>query len=126
MHHVCYMMFERAIGRFLDLYDDVFVSSFTRCAHVRYLKIIFATPRHCKFYLLQSRVDFISAQLEVLSMIVMDDSLEVVPEKWEAIQKWPTPKCPKDVLQFMWTIRWMGDHLPRISKITTPFTALTG
>jgi transposase InsO family protein len=127
MHRVCYMMFERAIGRFLDVfYDDVFVYSFTRRAHLRYLEIIFATLRHFKFYLSRSKVEFMAAKLEVLGVIVTDEGLEVVPEKWEAIQRWPTPKCPKDILRFMGTIRWMGDHLPRISEIAAPLTALTG
>jgi hypothetical protein len=127
MHRVCYMMFERAIGRFLDVfYDDVFVYSFTRRAHLRYLGIIFGTLRHFKFYLSRSKVEFMSAKLEVLGVIVTDEGLEVVPEKWEAIQRWPTPKCPKDILRFMGTIRWMGDHLPRISEIAAPLTALTG
>ena len=127
MHRVCYMMFERAIGRFLDVfYDDVFVYSFTRRAHLRYLEIIFATLRHFKFYLSRSKVEFMSAKLEVLGVIVTDEGLEVVPEKWEAIQRWPTPKCPKDILRFMGTIRWMGDHLPRVSEIAAPLTALTG
>ena len=127
MHRVCYMMFERAIGCVLDVfYDNVFVHSFTRRAHLRYLEIIFGTLRHFKFHLSHSKVKFMSAKLEVLGVIVTDEGLEVLPEKWEAIQQWPTPKCPKDILCFMRTIRWMGDHLPWISEIAAPLTALTG
>ncbi|GAA5888274.1 hypothetical protein JCM16303_007255 [Sporobolomyces ruberrimus] len=40
MSRVCYMMFSKAIGRFLDcFYDDVLVYSHTRRAHLRYLAI---------------------------------------------------------------------------------------
>ena len=127
MHRVCNMMFERAIGRFLDVfYDDVFVYSLTRRAHLRYLEISFATLRHFKFYLSRSKVEFLPARLEVLGVIVTDAGLEVVPEKWEAIMRWPRPRSPKDILRFMGTIRWMGDHLPRISEIAARLSALTG
>jgi hypothetical protein len=39
IHRVCYMTFSKAMGRFLDTFDDdVFVYSHTRRAHLRYLE----------------------------------------------------------------------------------------
>ncbi|GEM12715.1 hypothetical protein Rt10032_c24g6732 [Rhodotorula toruloides] len=127
MHRVCWMMFEKAIGRFLDVfYDDVFVYSQTRRAHLRYLEIVFASLRHFKFYLSRSKAEFLSARLEALGVVVTDEGLSVMPEKWEAVRNWPTPKCPKDILRFLGTVGWMRDHLPRVNELAAPLTRLTG
>ncbi|GAA5857701.1 hypothetical protein JCM9279_006410 [Rhodotorula babjevae] len=120
-------MFRKAIGRFLDVfYDDVFVYSRTRRAHLRYLKIVFSTLRHFRFYLSRSKVEFLSPSLEALGVLVDNEGLHVMPDKWEAIQRWPTPRCPKDILRFMGAVGWMAEHLPRVNEIAAPLTRLTG
>ncbi|GAA6000903.1 hypothetical protein JCM5350_003693, partial [Sporobolomyces pararoseus] len=44
IHRLCSLMFSRALGRFVDVfYDDVFIYSKTRRAHLRYLEIVFTT-----------------------------------------------------------------------------------
>jgi hypothetical protein len=44
MHRVCNMMFAKSMGSFVEtFYDDVFVFSHTRKAHLRYLEIVFTT-----------------------------------------------------------------------------------
>ncbi|GAA5831736.1 hypothetical protein JCM3770_005139, partial [Rhodotorula araucariae] len=127
MHRVCYLMFSKGIGRFLDaFYDDVLIYSNTRRAHLRYLAIVFATLRHYKFYLARSKVEFLSPSLEALGAIVNDAGIHVVPEKWEMVRRWPVPRNPKDILRFMGTVQWMGDHLPRLNEIAAPLTRLTG
>ncbi|GAA5969842.1 hypothetical protein JCM11641_008057 [Rhodosporidiobolus odoratus] len=127
MHRVCYMMFSHAIGRFLDcFYDDVFVYSHTRQAHLRYLEIIFATLRHYKFYLAKDKVELMSSKLEALGSVVLDDGIEVDPKRWSAIQDWPTPENPRDILRFMGVMQWMSDHLPHLNELAAPLTRLTG
>ncbi|GAA5920684.1 hypothetical protein JCM5296_000876, partial [Sporobolomyces johnsonii] len=127
MHRVCYMMFSKAIGRFLDIfYDDVLIYSRTRRAHLRYLDIVFTTLRHYKFFLSRSKVEFLVPRMEALGAVIDDDGIHVVEEKWEMVKRWPTPKSPKDVLRFMGTVQWLGDHLPRLNEIAAPLTRLTG
>ncbi|GAA5881305.1 hypothetical protein JCM1840_002260 [Sporobolomyces johnsonii] len=127
MHRVCYMMFLKAIGRFLDIfYDDVLIYSRTRRAHLRYLDIVFTTLRHYKFFLSRSKVEFLVPRMEALGAVIDDDGIHVVEEKWEMVKCWPTPKSPKDVLRFMGTVQWLGDHLPRLNEIAAPLTRLTG
>ncbi|GAA5994424.1 hypothetical protein JCM11641_001062 [Rhodosporidiobolus odoratus] len=127
MHRVCYMMFSHALGRFLDcFYDDVFVYSHTRRAHLRYLEIIFATLRHYKFYLAKDKVELMSPRLEALGSVVSDEGIEVDPKRWQAIQDWPTPRNPRDILRFMGVMQWMSDHLPHLNELASPLTRLTG
>ncbi|GAA5913702.1 hypothetical protein JCM5296_000007 [Sporobolomyces johnsonii] len=127
MHRVCYMMFAKAIGRFLDVfYDNVLIYSNTRCAHLRYLDIVLTTLRHYQFFLSCSKADFLAELLEVLGAQIDSQGIHVDGEKWDAIQSWPEPKCPKDVLRFMGTLQWMGDHLSRLNEIAAPCTRLTG
>lgn len=71
MFKVCYLMFSKGIGRFLDLfYDDVLVYSHTRCAHLGYLRIVFATLQHYRFYLSRSKVEFLAKRIEALGAVV--------------------------------------------------------
>ncbi|GAA5982777.1 hypothetical protein JCM11641_007785, partial [Rhodosporidiobolus odoratus] len=127
MHRVCYMMFSKAIGRFLDVfYDDVLVYSNTFRAHLRYLRIIFTSLRHYRFYLSRSKVEFMTSSMEVLGAVVDEEGVHVTSEKWDAIQKWPEPRNAKDILRFMGTLQWMADHLPRLNEIAAPLTRLAG
>ncbi|GAA5990933.1 hypothetical protein JCM11641_003506 [Rhodosporidiobolus odoratus] len=127
MHWVCYLMFAKAIGRFLDIfYDDVLVYSNSFRAHLRYLENVFTTLRHYKFFLSRSKVEFMVPRMEALGAIIDDDGIHVSDKKWEMVQRWPTPKSAKDVLRFMGTVQWMGDHLPRLNEIAAPITRLTG
>ncbi|GAA5988231.1 hypothetical protein JCM11641_002094 [Rhodosporidiobolus odoratus] len=126
MHRVCYLMFAKAIGRFLDVfYDDVLIYSKTRRAHLRYLDIVFTTLRHYKFYLSRSKVEFMVPRIDALGAVIDDEEIHVSQEKWEMVKKWPTPKSPKDILRFMGTVQWMADHLPRLNEIAAPLTCLT-
>ncbi|GAA5920190.1 hypothetical protein JCM5296_004335 [Sporobolomyces johnsonii] len=127
MHKVCYMMFSKVIGRFLDsFYDDVLIYSDTRRAHLRYLEIVFTTLRHYRFYLARSKAELLAPRIEALGAVVDDDGIHVMADKWDMVRRWPVPKNPKDILRFMGTIQWMADHLPRLSEIAAPLTRLTG
>ncbi|GAA5980365.1 hypothetical protein JCM11641_001778 [Rhodosporidiobolus odoratus] len=127
MHQVCYLMFSKAIGRFLDVfYDDVLVYSDTRRAHLRHLRIVLTSLRHYRFFLLKSKVEFFAETMEVIGAVVDSTGVHVVPDKWEAIQRWPKPKNPKDILRFMGTVQWTSDHLPHLNEIAAVLTRLTG
>ncbi|GAA5885162.1 hypothetical protein JCM1840_005946, partial [Sporobolomyces johnsonii] len=102
MHRVCSMMFERALGRFLDVfYDDV-------------------------FFLSRSKVDLLAPSLKALGCIIDDAGISVDPEHWDAVKNWPTPKNKKDILRFSGTVQWMGDHLPHLNELLAPLSRLTG
>jgi len=127
MHRVCYMMFKKCIGRFIaGFYDDWFVYSHTRRAHLRYLDIVFTTLQHYKFYLSANKLDLFSPSLSALGAIITDDGISVDPTKWSKIASWPTPRNPKDILRFMGTVNWMNDHVPRLAELSAPLTRLTG
>ncbi|GAA5926219.1 hypothetical protein JCM10213_007402 [Rhodosporidiobolus nylandii] len=127
MHRVVNMMFSKALGRFVDVfYDDVFVYSQTRRAHLRYLRIVLTTLRHYRFYLSSSKAEFMAPSLKALGCIIDDAGVHVDPEQWDAIRNWPTPDNPKDILRFTGSVQWMADHLPRLNEILAPISRLTG
>ncbi|GAA5879053.1 hypothetical protein JCM16303_001282 [Sporobolomyces ruberrimus] len=126
MGRVCYMMFNEAIGRFLDVfYDVVFVYSKTYRAHIRFLRVIFSTLCHYRFFLARDKVMFMEDEIEALGAVINNDGISVDPAKWEQVKAWPTPRNPKDVLRFMGTVNWMTDHLPGLSQAATALTSLT-
>lgn len=115
------------MGRFLHtFYDDIFVYSHTRRAHLRYLRIVFQTLRHYKFYLAKDKVELMTERMEALGAVVSGDGIEVEPQRWCSIASWPTPTCPKDILRFMGVCQWMSDHLPHLNELAAPLSRLTG
>ncbi|GAA5988700.1 hypothetical protein JCM11641_006509 [Rhodosporidiobolus odoratus] len=86
MHRVCYMMFGKAVGRFLEVfYNDVLVYSNTFRAHLRYLRVIFSTLRHFRFFLSRSKVEVLTASMDVLGAVV-DDAGTLIPLDLAAIE----------------------------------------
>jgi hypothetical protein len=127
IHRLCTLMFSRALGRFVDVfYDDVFVYSKTRRAHLRYLEIVFQTLDHYKFYLAKDKVELLQPSLKALGCIIDDEGVHVDDEQWDSIKNWPTPKNKKDILRFSGTVQWMGDHLPHLNEALSPLSRLTG
>ncbi|GAA5988190.1 hypothetical protein JCM11641_001605 [Rhodosporidiobolus odoratus] len=127
MHRVCAMMFEKAMGRFLDVfYDDVFIYSHTRRAHLRYLEIVLTSLRHYRFFLSRSKVDLMAPSLKALGCIIDDTGVSVDPSQWDSVQNWLVPRNKKDVMRFSGTVQWMSDHLPHLNELMAPISRLTG
>ncbi|GAA5980370.1 hypothetical protein JCM11641_001779 [Rhodosporidiobolus odoratus] len=127
MHRVCAMMFEKALGRFLDVfYDDVFIYSHTCRAHLRYLEIVLTTLRHYRFFLSRTKVEMMAPSLKALGCIIDDDGVSVDPSQWDSVKNWPVPKNKKDIMRFAGTVQWMGDHLPHLNELMAPISRLTG
>ena len=127
MNRVTYMMFRHYLGRFLAVFfDDAHVYSHSRRAHLRHLRIVFTTLRHYLFYLGRDKVQLFAKKLLSLGAVISDDGVEVDPRKWDKVRDWPEPRNVKDVLRFVGTVNWMGDHLPGVSQLLAPITDLTG
>ncbi|SCZ99856.1 BZ3500_MvSof-1268-A1-R1_C104g00572 [Microbotryum saponariae] len=69
-------------------------------------------------------VEWFSKSLDSLGTIISDVGIEVDPAKWVRIRQWPIPCNKTDVQRFLGTVNWMRDHLPHLSKILEPITAL--
>ncbi|GAA5994050.1 hypothetical protein JCM11641_000614 [Rhodosporidiobolus odoratus] len=104
MHRVCAMMFEKALGRFLDVfYDDVFIYSHTRRAHLRYLEIVLTSLRHYRFFLSRTKVESMAPSLKALGCIMDDAGVSVDPTQWDSVKNWPVPRNKKDIMRFSGT-----------------------
>ncbi|GAA5985310.1 hypothetical protein JCM11641_005389 [Rhodosporidiobolus odoratus] len=112
--------------RVRDKERDFRLSSYAARAHLRYLEIIFSTLRHYKFYLAKDKVELMVSRMDALGAVVSDEGIEVDPGRWSAIQDWPVPKNPRDILRFMGVLQWMSDHLPHLNELAAPLTRLTG
>ncbi|SDA02212.1 BZ3500_MvSof-1268-A1-R1_Chr7-3g09563 [Microbotryum saponariae] len=117
-------MFQPCLPFAKIFFDDVHVHSDTRRAHLRHIKILLMTLRHYRFYLGSKKSEWFSKSLDSLGTIISDVGIEVDPTKWERIQQWPIPRNKTDVQRFLGTVNWMRDHLPHLSTILEPITAL--
>ncbi|SCZ99444.1 BZ3500_MvSof-1268-A1-R1_Chr7-2g09538 [Microbotryum saponariae] len=117
-------MFQPCLPFAKIFFDDVHVHSDTRRVHLRHIKILLMTLRHYRFYLGSKKSEWFSKSLDSLGTIISDVGIEVDPTKWERIQQWPIPRNKTDIQRFLGTVNWMRDHLPHLSTILEPITAL--
>lgn len=88
-------------GHFLDaFYNDILVYSNTRRTHLRYLRIIFSSLSHYKFYLSQSKVELMVPRMEVLGMVLDGGGITVMPQRWEMVRMlgWSPQSLPRSSL----------------------------
>ena len=71
-----------------------------------------------KFKLRMSEVTFIGH-------VLTKDGVKMDPRKVEAIEKLPSPTCPKDLMRILGMIQYLSKFLPRLSELTEPLRKLT-
>ena len=73
-------------------------------------------PRIC--ILLQTEVPF-------LGRVVGRKGISVDPDKIKAVQKWPSPRTPKELQSFLGFVNYHCDHIKNFASLTEPLYALT-
>jgi hypothetical protein len=64
--------------------------------------------------------------IEYLRLIISDSKVEIDPVKVAGVAKWPTPKCKKEVQQFVSFVNFHCRFIQDFSHITQPLYDITG
>ena len=110
----------------LAFLDDIMVLGKDVDDHIRNLEKVLARfmeygiklkPRKCELF--QQKVEFLGHE-------VSQEGIKVQQKFVEEIQKWPVPKCTKDIQRFMGFVNYHRSFIEKMSDIASPLNELTG
>ena len=116
---------EIAEGWVVIYMDDIVVHSKNIHKHQRHVSQILHILWENKLLLKPEKCWFNKEEIEFLGIIVSKDSVKMDPAKVRAIIEWPTPKCKKEVQQFLGFINFYWWFCKGHAKVAKPLSKLT-
>lgn len=113
-------------GKVVVYMDDILIFS-DDLAELRLLtrRVLDVLQEH-KLCLKPEKCVFEALEVEYLGVIVSYGQLRMDPKKIAALASWPTPKCKKDVQQFLGFINFYRRFVRNFAKLATPLNRLCG
>lgn len=116
----------RDCGKFVVVYlDDICVFSKTAEEHIKHLDTVLSILGRAGKYLKLKKCHFLRKELEFLGHIVDAHGVRPDPKKVEAVESWPTPRCVKDVRQFLGLANYFRRFIQGYAKLAFPLHQLT-
>jgi hypothetical protein len=102
--------------------DDIIVFSTSLQEHMINLEKVFQKLRESNFKIQMDKSEFLKLETAYLGHVITREGIKPNPEKIVAIQKYPIPKTPKEIKQFLGLIGYYRKFIPDFSRVTKPFT----
>ena len=106
--------------------DDIVVVGSTFEHHLGNLREVFKRFRKHNLKLKPKKCVLYQKEVKFLGKIVSGDGISVNPENIEAVSKWPTPKCTKDVEKFLGFVNYHRNHISEYAKRASVLYSITG
>ena len=126
--------FERLMERVLSglqwksllLYlDDVIVFSASFDDHLTRLTTVLDRFRSANLKLKPTKCTLLQSEVKYLGHVVSSKGVRTDPEKVQAVQNWPTPRCQNEVRQFLGFVGYYRKFCPDYATIAKPLSRLT-
>ena len=104
--------------------DDILIASPTFEKHLNDLQEVFDRLRYANLRLKLTKCHFAQRKVKFLGHIVSEEGIAVDPDKIQAVLSFPTPKCVKNVRQFLGLTSFYRRHVEGYSHIASPMNAL--
>ena len=105
-------------------FDDILIYNRTIHDHLLHLEKAFQVLVEGKFSLKLSTCTFAQEQLEYLGHIVSSSGVTPVPEKVQAVSRWPTPRTPRALRGFLGLIGFYRRFIKGYAALASPLTKL--
>lgn len=96
--------------------DDILVASATEKQHKEHLHRLFARLNEFGIKINPAKCIFGTAEVRFLGYLVSAEGTQPLPEKIEAIKKYPTPTDAKQLRQFLGTINFYRRFIPNAAE----------
>lgn len=113
---------------FLFVYiDDILVASRNKLEHREHLKELFTRLKKFGLVVNKAKCQFGQKELDFLGHRISADGIVPLPQKVEAIQKFPLPKTVKNLQEFIGMVNFYHRFLPKAAQLMRPLhAALSG
>lgn len=122
MNHTFREFLDRCVLVFLD---DIVVYSRTLDEHVRDVRAALQRLKDTGLYAKKSKCELFMHEIEFLGHRVGRDGLRVMPDKVEAVQKWPRPATRSEVRSFLGLAGYYRRFVAGFSRVAAPLHELT-
>ena len=110
---------------FVNVYiDDVIVFSATLEEHLEHLKLVITRLVEAGLKLQPAKCHFAQAEVEYLGHLVTPKGLKPTALHVQAVREFSTPKCPKELRQFLGLASYYRRFIPKFAKIAHPLHQL--
>ena len=106
--------------------DDVNVLGKTFEDHLENLYEVLQRFRKYNLKLKPKKCELFKSKVDFLGRVVSRKGVTINPKNVEVVQKWPTPKCSKDVEKFMGFLNYHREFIPNFAFHAAPLYAVTG
>lgn len=104
--------------------DDVIVYSTSLEDHLERLRNVFDRLRQSNLKIQPDKCEFLRKEVAYLGHLITEDGVKPNPAKIEAIQRFPQPRNPKEIKQFLGLTGYYRRFVKDYSKIIKPLTYL--
>lgn len=102
--------------------DDIIVFSTSLQEHMVNLEKVFQRLRESNFKIQLDKSEFLKRETAYLGHIISSEGIKPNPDKIHAIKKYPLPKTPKEIKQFLGLLGYYRKFIPDFARITKPMT----
>lgn len=102
--------------------DDIIVFSTSLQEHMVNLEKVFQRLRESNFKIQLDKSEFLKLETAYLGHVISSEGIKPNPDKIAAIQKYPLPKTPKEIKQFLGLIGYYRKFIPDFARLTKPLT----
>ena len=114
------------IGKGVDVYlDDIVVHTKTQGDHGPLLAQVLETLETEGLRLKRKKCHFFQTEITYLGHLITAGEVRPLPQKVEAITKFPAPTKVKELQSFVGLANYYRDFVPNMSRIVSPLTKLT-
>lgn len=102
--------------------DDIIVFSTSLQEHIINLEKVFQRLRESNFKIQMDKSEFLKLETAYLGHVISSEGVKPNPDKIAAIEKYPIPKTPKEIKQFLGLLGYYRKFIPDFAQITKPLT----
>ncbi|KAI3655708.1 hypothetical protein MP638_004514, partial [Amoeboaphelidium occidentale] len=118
-------IFGQEFSSFLLVYfDDFLVFSNNEEDHIQHLEMVLKKLAANGFLMKASKCSFGKKEVVFVGHKISDGKRSIDPDKVKSITNFPAPTCASEVRQFHGLLRWVSDHIPKLSTTIEPLMKL--
>lgn len=102
--------------------DDIIVFSTSLQEHMTNLERVFQRLRESNFKIQMDKSEFLKLETAYLGHVITREGIKPNPDKISAVKKYPIPKTPKEIKQFLGLLGYYRKFIPDFARITKPLT----